>query len=67
MTELGLPLDCPNPKAAHLVLSAGTAIDRRTCHQSVHAKHHTTKDTTDPLHPARSAETTSLWRLITTA
>ncbi|MER6529061.1 class I SAM-dependent methyltransferase [Streptomyces sp. NPDC001508] len=30
-------------------------------------RHPRSKDTTDPLHAARSAETTSLWRLITTA
>ncbi|GGZ87171.1 methyltransferase [Streptomyces bluensis] len=29
-------------------------------------RHPRSKDTTDPLHTARSAETTSLWRLITT-
>jgi len=33
----------------------------------VKPRHPRSKDVTDPLHTARSAETTSLWRLITTA
>jgi hypothetical protein len=44
-------------QAAHLSVAEKTDIKPR---------HPRSKDTGDPLHAARSAETTSLWRLITT-
>jgi hypothetical protein len=46
------------------IADAGLEVAGRMDVKPVHAK---VQDTTDPLHAARSAEVTSLWRLIAAA